>query len=107
MTTALTMYVAPGTHIPSSPQSGRMNEDPSNPTPNLKAVTVIGGATSDHGTYSTTLCTATCNITSTEYSSLYSLCFSAPDQVQVDLSYDETAPGTSKPITVGPTFTGI
>jgi hypothetical protein len=107
MTTAVTMYVAPGTHIASSPQSGRLNEDPAKPTPTLKSVTVFGGATSDHGTYSTSLCTAICNITSAEYTNLYSLLYSAPHQVEVNLCYDETAPGTNKPITSGPTFTGI
>jgi len=107
MTTALTMYVEPGLHIPSSPQSGKLVEDPSNPTPNLTAVTVTGGATTDHGTYNVLSKTASCSLTSTDYTSLYNLLYSAPNQVRVDLSYDETASGNNKPITVGPTFTGI
>ncbi len=107
MTTALVMYVEPGLHIPSSPQSGKLLEDTSNPTPSLTAVGVVGGATSDHGTYSTTTKQATCALTSADYTTLYNLLYSAPNQVRVNLSYDETAPGTSKPITVGPTFTAI
>lgn len=107
MTTPLVMYVTPGTHIASSPQSGSLPEDPSNPTPSLIKVNVAGGATSNHGTYSTVTKTANCNLTSTDYTTLYNLLYSAPNQVRVNLSYDETASGNNKPITVGPTFTGI
>ncbi len=107
MTTALTMYVTPGLHIPSSPQSGKLLEDPSNPTPSLTAVSVTGGTTTPHGIYNIVSKTATCALTSTDYTTLYNLLYSAPNQVRVDLSYDETASGNSKPITVGPTFTAI
>ncbi|HEY8945853.1 MAG TPA: hypothetical protein VIM73_16405 [Polyangiaceae bacterium] len=106
MTTAVTMYVAPGTTIPSSPQSGKLYEDPANPTPNLTMVSVTGGATTNHGTYSTLTKTANSNLTSTDYTNLYNLLLGT-SPVRVDLSYDETASGSNKPITIGPTFTAI
>jgi hypothetical protein len=97
------MTVAPGTHINSSPEYGVLYEDPNNPTPALTAVTAIGSNASFHGTYNTSAETSVVYLTSTEYLDLYSKLQNGT--VRVDLTYDSSVSGTTKPVMYVPTFT--
>ncbi|HWZ89559.1 MAG TPA: hypothetical protein VNW92_11935 [Polyangiaceae bacterium] len=97
------MIVTPGTHINSSPEYATVYEDPNNQTPDLTAVTAIGNNTSFHGTYSTSTCTAVVYLTSTEYLDLYNKLNSGT--VRIDLTYDSSVSGTTKPVMSAPTFT--
>jgi hypothetical protein len=99
------MLVNPGTHINSSPESATVHEDPNNPTPSLTAVTAIGNNTSFHGTYSTSACTSTVFLTSTQYLDLYNKLNSG--NVRIDLTYDSSVSGTTKPVMSAPTFTQV
>ena len=103
MSTALYMIVAPDTHISPSPEYAVLAEDPANPTPNCKAITVIGNATAFHGTYNTSADTAVMFLTVTEYTDLLNKLNAGT--VRVDFTYDETASGSTKPILGTPTFT--
>ncbi|HTA88426.1 MAG TPA: hypothetical protein VK745_02580 [Polyangiaceae bacterium] len=109
MTTPVSVYmfVTPGTTAPLSPPDVRLPEDPNRQTPALRVVTVIGTATTDSGTYSTTACTAVVFITAAEYTNLRALLADSNYQVRVDLTYDSGASGSSKPIIGSPEFTQV
>jgi hypothetical protein len=102
MATSIYMIVAPGTHISPSPEYAVLAEDPSLPTPNCKAITVIGNATAFHGTYNVSGCTAVMFLTVAEYTDLLNKL--NLETVRIDFVYDETAVGNTKPILGTPTF---
>lgn len=105
MTTPVSLYmiVAPGTHINPSPEYAVLNEDPAHPTPTCTTITAIGNATAFHGTYSTSACTAVFFLTQTQYLDLCSKL--STNTVRVDLTYDSSVSGSTKPILGVPTFT--
>lgn len=100
------MYVNPGTAVPTGPDC-TLVEDRNHPTPLLKAVTIIGNSSTDHGSYSTSTCMAIAYILSTEYSVLVTDLGTTGKQVRVDLTYDDSVVGTTKPLIGSPTFTLI
>jgi hypothetical protein len=108
MTTPVSVYmnVKPGTAVPTGPDC-TLIEDPNHPTPLLRAVTIIGNSGTDHGTYSTSTCTAIAYILSTEYTVLVTDLGTSGKQVRVDLTYDDSAVGTTKPLIGPPQFTLI
>ena len=97
------MYVQPGTIIPTPPK-GRLSQDPARPTPNLISVTVVDNATTDSGTYSTSAHTAICQITATEWANMCTMLGNSSYQTRVDITYDNSASGTTKPLIGGPVF---
>lgn len=101
------MFVTPGTTAPLSPPDVRLVEDPNRPTPSLKIVTVIGSATTDSGTYNITSCTAVAFILPAEYTNLRNLLADSDYQVRVDLTYDSSASGNSKPLIGSPQFSQV
>lgn len=103
---AIYMYVQPGTLTPVPPRC-RLYEDPNRPTPALTLVTVLDNAASDGGSYSTTACQAIVSITATDWANLCTLLADHSQQVRVDMTYDDAAIGTTKPLIAGPTFTAV
>jgi len=103
---AIYMYVQPGTLTPVPPRC-RLYEDPNRPTPVLTLVTVLDNAASDGGTYSTTACQAIVSITAADWANLCTLLADHSQQVRVDMTYDNAATGTNKPLIAGPTFTAV
>lgn len=99
------MYVQPGTITPVPPKA-RLYEDPNRATPLLTMVTVMD-STSDGGTYSTTACQAIVTVTAAEWAAMCGLIADHSHQVKVDITYDDSAIGTNKPL-IGPaTFSGV
>jgi hypothetical protein len=100
------MYVNPGTAVPTGPDC-TLFEDRNHQTPLLKVVTVIGNSATDHGSYSTSSCAAIAYILPAEYSVLVTDLGTTGKQVRVDLTYDDSAVGSTKPLIGSPTFTLI
>jgi hypothetical protein len=100
------MYVQPGTLTP-VPPTARLYEDPNRATLVLTLVTVLDNATSDHGSYSTSADQAIVAITATEWTAMTALIADNSQQVRVDMTYDSSATGTTKPLIAGPTFTAV
>jgi hypothetical protein len=105
MPVSLYMIVAPGTHVSTNPEYAPLFEDPNHQTPALTAVTVIGNQTTFHGTYSTSAFTATAFVTNGNYQDLVAKI--AAGTVRVDITYDSSVAGNTKPLLSEPVYTNV
>ena len=99
----LFMYVEPSNPSPVPPKC-RLYEDPNRQTALLTMLTIVDNATVDSGTYNTAACQAILLITATDWATMSALLADNSQQTRVDITYDSSGSGLTKPLIGNPVF---